>query len=132
MSKFVKKLKKNIKNHRNCVILGNGFEFLEPSFELFNNIFVFEADETIPKNKKVIKRENYESLDLISDVDLILIGEKFILLSDNIKNLIMRHRSTICIGLGEFLDRENTLKFRGYHYDLVEITKNYQIWKSKE
>jgi hypothetical protein len=132
MSKLVKRLRKNLKNYRNCVILGNGFEFLEPSLEIFNNVFVFEADESIPKNKKVIKRENYESLDLILDVDLILIGSKFIMLSDSIKNLIKRHRSMIYIGLGEFLDQENTLKFRGYNYDLIEITKSYQIWRSKE
>jgi hypothetical protein len=132
MSKFIKKLRKNIKNHRNCVILGNGFEFLEPSLEIFNSIFVFEADDSIPKNKKIIKRENYEFLDIIPDVDVILIGENFFQKSDNIKSLITKHRSTIYIGLGEFLDRENTLKFRNYNYEIVEITKNYQIWKSKE
>jgi len=132
MSKFVKRLKKKLNDHRNCVILGNGFEFLEASLEIFNNIFVFEGDESIPKNKKIIKRENYESLDLIPEVDLILIGEKFVKLSDNIQPLIKRHRSTIFIGVGEFLDKDDTLKFRAYNYELLEINKSYQIWRSKD
>lgn len=131
MSKILKRLKKNLKQHRNCVVLGDGFKFLEPCIEIFNNIFVFESDITVPKNKKIIKRENYESLDLITDVDLILIGEKFVEMSDNIKELLKRNRATIIIGFGEFLDKENTLKFRSYNYEIVEINKNYQIWKFK-
>lgn len=73
MDKFKKRISKNVKKVPiDCLVIGNGFGYLDNLLEMFNTVFVYESDISI-KARNLILRETIESTFDLRDVTAVFI-----------------------------------------------------------
>lgn len=131
MSKFIKKIRKNIKHPDNCIVVGDGMGYFLEISELFKTVFVLNTEGMTRKARNVIYREDFKDVNLFSGINYIFIDGNYVNRITDLLQPIQRFRPIVYIGLGEFVDKHSNKMLTGWHYQIVEIFKEYQIWKSK-
>lgn len=131
MSKLIKRIRKSQKNLENCLVIGTIWGNLESACDFFKNIFMLLTPEPRIKKRNLIYREDFRELPLVNNVDYIFIDKKYVDRLPAIYNVITRYRPLIYIGVGEFLEDKNKNFFKDLHYEIIEINKEYQIWRTK-
>lgn len=131
MSKLIKKIRKSQKNLENCLVVGNIWGNLDSASDHFKNIFMLLTKEDRIKKRNLIYREDFRDTPMVNSIDYVFIDGKYLGRLPAIQNMITRFRPTIYIGVGEFLEDKNKNFFKDLHYEIVEINKEYQIWKTK-
>lgn len=73
MEKFQKRLSKNMKSPPiDCLVLGNGYGYLSDLLEMFNTVFVFDADVKT-KAKNLIQRNSLKDTFHLKDITAVFI-----------------------------------------------------------
>ena len=129
MSKFAKRIKKLNKKCRNILVVGNAWGNLQEISENFNNIFLIDDQKRILRAKNIIYRENYDNLNHINDIDIILLDLDHENHLSELLPVFKRWSSIILIQGPDLISKENQKFLKSHHYQIVEIHKNYFQWK---
>jgi hypothetical protein len=132
MSKFTKRLEKNSRVLENCIVVGSAFGNLESLCDIFNTVFVLSDGDRSFKRKNVVYREDFDDISILPNISVIFIDADKIDKIGKLKSAWTRYWPTIFIGSGEFIDRSYSKMLNGNHYEIVELYKDYQIWKLKK
>ena len=131
MTKHVKRIRKHVKHLKNALVLGSAFGLLEEYLEGFDTIFVVTDKEDRIRNKKIVYRENTETLGQLTDIDFIFVDINYY---SEIKNLsqTLRKFKPILLTEGSAFTEKAIQKFlNSEQYHAVDVTKQYMIWKTK-
>jgi hypothetical protein len=132
MSKIAKRSHKIVKNADSCLVVGDIIDDLETFLPYFKTVFILKTDNRIIKGKNVVYKEKFNDINIIKNIDFVFLSASSLDEFDKISNVLTFFRSVVYIDHGEFLPKEQSVKFTGIGYEIVELIKNYQIWKSKK
>lgn len=129
MASLSKKIRKTIKFPKNAIILGNWFNSIDELSDVFSTLFIVNEAQPVRK-KNIIYRQEIESLTSLPDIDFIFIDRNFF---DKIKVLqpIWRKYTPWILSEGVELDKTMQKFLINEKYQIVEISKNYFVWKIK-
>lgn len=131
MAKFAKRLQKTIKSTESCVVLGTAFGNLDTVSDMFNTVFILLAEDTTFRKRNVVYRDTFDDISIFPNVSLLLIDKDHVKNLERLKSVITRFCPLIYIGDGEFIDKEYSKMLAKHRYEIVELFKDYQIWKLK-
>lgn len=132
MSKIAKRSHKILKNAECCLVVGNIIDTPDTFLPYFKTVFVLKTDNRTIKGRNIVYKEKFNDIDVIKTIDFVFLS--FLSLSefDKISNVLTFFRPMVYIDHGEFLSKEHSIKFTGIGYEIVELIKNYQVWKPKK
>jgi hypothetical protein len=129
MSQFSEKIKELVTNVDYCVVVGDGFGFLDSIVDLFSTIFIVSADNKEYKNKKVIYIEDYSLLESIAEIRVIFLGKYKL---DKIKSLVQlytRNSPLILIEGSNPIDRLFSEPLYHHGYKCTSVEDQYHVWR---
>ena len=131
MSKYTKRINNFVKESRNAVVLGTAFGSLDGYIEAFLTVFIFSNSSERIKNKKLVYRESWESIQHLTDIDVVFIDEEYF---DEIKNLsliLRKYKPVVFLQGSTFANKDLKKFFNSEGYDITELIKQCSIWKTK-
>jgi hypothetical protein len=132
MSKIAKRSHKILKNTECCLVVGDIIDTPETFLSSFKTVFVLKTDSRIIKGRNVVYKEKFNDITSIKNIDIVFLSTTALNEFDKISNVLTFFRSVVYINHGEFLPKEYTNKFASIGYEIVELIKNYQVWKPKK
>lgn len=132
MTKLAKRLNKAIGDTGNVLVIGTGFGHLESLLEISNTVFVINNVPPSVKSKKLVYRQNFDDLSPLCDITSIFIDRNKIAEIPRLSALWNRWKSKIVIEGQHVIDREFSKQLYISHWQAVEQTENFHIWKRKE
>lgn len=119
-----------LKHPKNSLFTHSSFTSNEDLVSMFQTVFII--DHTRPlKLKNIVYRENADNLTEITDVDIIFFDadqlehiKKFQTVWKKSKSMLYIDGPLPNLGIQNFLRTEN--------FEMIEITKDYTIWKQKK
>lgn len=133
MSDLTKKLKKFARTPQTAIALEASSEMLESLSKAFNTVFVFAVNPPSVKKRNLIYRELVADIDQIPEVGLIYAEAGGIEHLATLLTVFQHHKPTLMIASGEYLHKK-AARWLNEHvrYEMVDITKHWQLWKLKQ
>ena len=132
MAKFSKKLTKIKKRLANCVLLGQGFGHLDDILEVFGTVFVVGATTLTIRQRNIIYIADIDYLSMVSDIDMVFVDLDRTEDMKFLSPILNRWHPIIFIEGGEIISNEQSQSIKFHNYEVVELEKNYQVWKPKK
>lgn len=132
MTKFVKKITKGDKLHINSVVVGSAFDNLEDICEVYKTVFILLSSGQTFRRKNVVYRENFDDISMISAITSVFIDIEQLEKVTLIESVITKFKPLIYIGHGYHIDSYYRKFFVSRGYEVIEMHKTYQVWKSKK
>jgi phosphatidate phosphatase APP1 len=132
MSKIAKRSHKIVKNINSCLVVGDIIDNIETFLPFFNTVFVLKTDDRFIKGRNVVYKEKFNDIDIIKNIDIVFLSKSALDQFDKISNVLTYFRSPVYIDHGEFLPKDQSNKFSSIGFEIVELIKNYQVWKPKK
>ena len=132
MTKFSKRIRKVDSKARNLLVIGTAFGNLVELLDSFNTIFVVNEIAPPVKKRNLIYRENYDNIHLLTDIDVILVDFDH---SNHLCELtkIWRISSPSIIVQGpELISKDIQKILKSDNYNIVDVRKDYFVWKNKK
>lgn len=131
MSKFIKRIQKNVKKHiHTCAVVGSDSNSLQEIINGFDTVFCINWTETLPKSKNIIPIQDTNFLHDRIEIDIIFINHRF---DENILQFITplskRASPAILLNNDIVLSPEYINFFNRIKYEMIQILDQYQIWK---
>jgi hypothetical protein len=131
MSKFIKRIRKTIKQDLNHAgVVGPGEINLEYIVGGFDTVFFVNYNAQLPRSKNIIKILDQMFLHELASIDIIFVHQAFD--PNNFQFIIPLSKKTAPIILlsQDFpISTEYYDFFKRIRYEMVEIIENYQTWK---
>jgi hypothetical protein len=128
MSKFCKRILSANKNQRNCLVVGSGLGYIDEILEHFNTVFLIFNETCRVRKSNIVRRENFELLDTLTDIDFVFVDEKYFSDFKKLRPVWLRCRPVFLLEGEDLFGLENYKYFRSENYALVEKYKNMQKW----
>ncbi len=133
MNKFTKRIVKSTKNQSVCLVVGTAFGNLEELANVFDTVFLHTNDRSSAlKKKNIVFLEILDTHTDISLVSTIFMDMDYISKLPDLRSMMTKYSPTIMIGSGEFIDKTWNKFLNDHRYQIVELFKDYQIWKMKK
>lgn len=131
MSKLIKRIRKVDKNLENCLVMGTVWGEFSVIIENFKNVFVKITEKSYPRVKNVIARNEFQEMSLFPQITYVFVDYDCLSDIKSIEKVFTHHSPLIYIGYGEFLDKEQNKYLNSLGYEIIELKKDYQVWKRK-
>jgi hypothetical protein len=95
-------------------------------------VFILKTNDRIIKGRNVVYKEKFNDINTIKNIDFIFLSASALDQFDKISNVLTYFRSPVYIDHGEHLFKDQSNKFYSIGFEIVEIIKNYQVWKPKK
>jgi hypothetical protein len=131
MSKFKKRLTKPRNDLQTALVLGQGFGYLIEILELFKTVFVIADSRPIIKSKNLVYRENFNNLEVLSDISIIFVD---LYCLDQLNNLISvwnKCSPEIIIEGDDVVKLEAVNVLRSHSYQPVAQEGIFHVWNKK-
>jgi hypothetical protein len=132
MSKIAKRSHKIVKNADSCLVVGDVIDTPETFLPYFKTVFILKSDDRIIKGRNVVYKEKFNDINLIKTIDFVFLSVSALDQFDKISNVLTYFRSPVYIDYGEFLPKDQSNKFSSIGFEIVELIKNYQVWKPRK
>lgn len=132
MSKIAKRSHKILKNIECCLVVGDIIDAPDTFLPYFKTVFVLKTSDQIIKGRNVVYKEKFSDIDVIKTIDFVFLSSLALNKFDNISNVLTFFRPVVYIDHGQYLPKEQSVKFSNIGFEIVELIKNYQIWKPKK
>jgi|LauGreDrversion4_2_1035121.scaffolds.fasta_scaffold26315_2 hypothetical protein len=132
MTKLIKRLRKTIGDTTNVLVVGSGFGNLENLLEIANTVFVISKEPPTIKSKKLVYRRNFDDLTSLPEISSIFVDRNLISDIPRLAALWTRYKSKVVIEGPPVIDREFSKHLSISHWNAVEQTETFHIWKKKE
>ncbi len=131
MNKFTKRISKTTKNQNACLVFGSAFGNLSEILPIFETVFVHSNEGNTIKSRNLVFLENILDLSILPPVGLILIDLEYLGNLPELRQIWTKFSPTIMIGSGEFISKDWNKFLNNHRYQIVELYKDYQVWKMK-
>lgn len=133
MNKFAKRIIKSTKNQSICLVIGTAFGNLEELSNIFQSVFLHtENRETSLKKKNIVFLETVDNQTDIPLISTVFVDIEHLTKLAALRPMMTKYSPTIMIGSGEFIDKMWNKFLVDHRYEIVELFKEYQIWKIKK
>ena len=131
MTKFIKKITKNVKDTQSCIVLGRGYGHFDELIEIFKTVFVLSNGVDEIRKKNIVYRTDFSDTDPLPYIGAVFVDEDQFDNLGTIDSIIRKHKLLIYVGTREFIPTEYAKFFNKRNYEVVEIFKDSQLWKPK-
>jgi hypothetical protein len=132
MSKIAKRSHKILKNADCCLVVGDIIDSPDTFLPYFKTVFVLKINDRTIKGRNIVYKEKFSDINLIKTIDVVFLSKLSLNELDNISNVLTFFRPMVYIDHGELLSKEQSSKFSNIGFEIVELIKNYQVWKPKK
>jgi hypothetical protein len=131
MSKFIKRIQKNVKKHiDNVIVLGSDQKNIQNIIDGFNTVFCVNYQQELPRYKNVIPIQDHAFLKDLQVIDIIFLNTNY----DSEIFQFIPHLTKTC-SPDIFLNNDLVLSteyidfFKRIRYEQITVLDDYQIWK---
>jgi hypothetical protein len=131
MSKFIKRIQKNVKKVLdNVIVVGSDQKNIESMIDGFNTVFCVSYRDQLPRYKNVISIQDNGFLNELQNIDIIFLNINY----DNgifqfIPQITRKCAPVIFLHSSLVLSTEYIDFFKRIRYEQIIILDEYQIWK---
>jgi hypothetical protein len=131
MSKFIKRIQKNVKKVLdNVIVVGSDQKNIESMIDGFNTVFCVSYRDQLPRYKNVISIQDNGFLNELQNIDIIFLNINY----DNgifqfIPQITRKCAPVIFLHSSLLLSTEYIDFFKRIRYEQIIILDEYQIWK---
>lgn len=129
MDKFEKRLRKISKNTENALVVGSAFNSLEKILSIYKTVFVISEEQPSIKAKNLIYRENFDHLNLLSEINVIFFDLNTIAQLDLLKNFWQRYDSKIVIEGNDPIEREFSKPLYETGWGCTSLQGMFHVWE---
>jgi hypothetical protein len=131
MSKFIKRIQKNVKKDLdNVIVVGSDQKNIESMIDGFGTVFCVSYQDQLPRYKNVISIQDNGFLNELQNIDIIFLNINY----DNgifqfIPQITRKCAPVIFLHSSLVLSTEYIDFFKRIRYEQITILDEYQIWK---
>ena len=129
MTKFAKRLKKLSGYTENALVVGKAFGNLDQLLEIYTNVFVVDEDPPSAKARNLIYKENFNDLNVLTQVGAIFIDLDKIDKLDILEDFWQRHRSTIFVEGNDCILRHLSKPLFKTGWQCTSLQGIYHVWE---
>lgn len=129
MPKFSRRIYKFHKNPRNILVLGTGFGFLEEICDNFSSVFIISTLTETVKKKNLIYKENFDNLEFIPDIDIIVMDKNQSVHLENLRPILNRYHPLIFVESNDIFEKKEYKFLQNCGFGVTEMFKGYHMWK---
>jgi hypothetical protein len=129
MSKFSKKIKKIVRSPQYALVVGNGFGHLSDILDTFQTVFLISNDLIDMQDKKLIRRENFDNLSELSNIQLIIINLDCIDKLSFLSGVWQKNKPYILIEGYHPIERNFSAPLYNSGYRCFELFDEFHLWK---
>ena len=129
MTKFQKRILKTREKLENCLLIGEGFGFLEDCLEIFSTVFVINEKTPTIRVKNLIFRNDNDQLSQISEITHIFFDRDKITMLENYQHLWLKHNAVVVIEGDNPIEREFSKSLYGSHWQCTNTLGYFHIWE---
>lgn len=129
MSKFQKKILKTSNRFENCLLIGEGFGFLDECLEIFKSVFVINKQKPNIRVKNLIYRDDTENLSEISSLTHIFFDLNQITMLEKYQYLWTKHDSLIIIEGNDPIGREFSKSLYASGWQCTSTSGFFHTWE---
>ena len=129
MAKFAKRLRKLSGYTENALVVGKAFGNLDQLLEIYTNVFVVDEDPPSAKARNLIYKENFDDLNMLTQVGAIFIDLDKIDKLDILEDFWQRHRSTIFVEGNDCILRHLSKPLFKTGWQCTSLQGIYHVWE---
>jgi hypothetical protein len=129
MAKFAKRLRKLSGYTENALVVGKAFGYLDQLLEIYTNVFVVDDDPPSAKSRNLIYKENFDDLNVLTQVGAIFIDLDKIDKLDVLEDFWQRHRSTIFVEGNDCILRHLSKPLFKTGWQCTSLQGIYHVWE---
>ena len=129
MAKFAKRLRKLSGYTENALVVGKAFGNLDQLLEIYTNVFVVDDDPPAAKARNLIYKENFDDLNILTQVGAIFIDLDKIDKLDILEDFWQRHRSTIFVEGNDCILRHLSKPLFKTGWQCTSLQGIYHVWE---
>jgi hypothetical protein len=129
MAKFAKRLRKLSGYTENALVVGKAFGNLDQLLEIYTNVFVVDEDSPSVKAKNLIYKENFDDLNVLTQVGAIFIDLDKIDKLDILEDFWQRHKSTIFVEGNDCILRHLSKPLFKTGWQCTSLQGIYHVWE---
>ena len=129
MAKFAKRLRKLSGYTENALVVGKAFGNLDQLLEIYTNVFVVDEDPPSTKARNLIYKENFDDLNILTQVGAIFIDLDKIDKLDILEDFWQRHRSTIFVEGNDCILRHLSKPLFKTGWQCTSLQGIYHVWE---
>lgn len=131
MSKFIKRIQKNVKKTLdNVVVIGSDQKNIENMIGGFNTVFFVNYQGALPRYKNVIPIQDNNFLNELQTVDIIFLNTNYDAgVFQFIPSIVRKSAPVIFLHKDLVLSTEYIDFFKRIRYEQISVLDDYQIWK---
>jgi len=129
MAKFAKRLRKLSGYTENALVVGKAFGNLDQLLEIYTNVFVVDDDPPAAKARNLIYKENFDDLNILTQVGAIFIDLDKIDKLDILEDFWQRHKSTIFVEGNDCILRHLSKPLFKTGWQCTSLQGIYHVWE---
>ena len=129
MAKFAIRLRKLSGYTENALVVGKAFGNLDQLLEIYTNVFVVDEDPPSTKARNLIYKENFDDLNILTQVGAIFIDLDKIDKLDILEDFWQRHRSTIFVEGNDCILRHLSKPLFKTGWQCTSLQGIYHVWE---
>ena len=129
MAKFAKRLRKLSGYTENALVVGKAFGNLDQLLEIYTNVFVVDDDPPAAKARNLIYKENFDDLNVLTQVGAIFIDLDKIDKLDTLEDFWQRHKSTIFVEGNDCILRHLSKPLFKTGWQCTSLQGIYHVWE---
>ena len=129
MAKFAKRLRKLSGYTENALVVGKAFGNLDQLLEIYTNVFVVDDDPPAAKARNLIYKENFDDLNVLTQVGAIFIDLDKIDKLDILEDFWQRHKSTIFVEGNDCILRHLSKPLFKTGWQCTSLQGIYHVWE---
>ena len=129
MAKFAKRLRKLSGYTENALVVGKAFGNLDQLLEIYTNVFVVDEDPPSAKARNLIYKENFDDLNVLTQVGAIFIDLDKIDKLDILEDFWQRHKSTIFVEGNDCILRHLSKPLFKTGWQCTSLQGIYHVWE---
>jgi hypothetical protein len=129
MAKFAKRLRKLSGYTENALVVGKAFGNLDQLLEIYTNVFVVDEDPPSAKAKNLIYKENFNDLNVLTQVGVIFIDLDKIDQLEILEDFWQRHKSTIFVEGNDCILRHLSKPLFKTGWQCTSLQGIYHVWE---
>ena len=129
MAKFAKRLRKLSGYTENALVVGKAFGNLDQLLEIYTNVFVVDDDPPSAKARNLIYKENFDDLNVLTQVGAIFIDLDKIDKLDILEDFWQRHKSTIFVEGNDCILRHLSKPLFKTGWQCTSLQGIYHVWE---
>ncbi len=129
MTKFQKRIKKLYKHPENCLIVGEGFGFLNEIIEIYKTVFVVSDRKPNLKSKNLVYREEFDDLSNLVEITAVFLDLSLLDKLETVMHIASRNKSFVIIEGNDPIGRDKSGPLYKTGYQCTGLYGSFHVWE---